>query len=401
MRIFDPLSLLVGFELDGKGGICLIRVVKATSFMTGLDQLFADFPAALRDQRVGLLAHPASIGCDGRHADRLNDLELTALFGPEHGYFGFAGAGEKVFDDQHPLLKRPVRSLYGEHRKPSHEMFKDIDVLLFDLQDLGVRCYTFCTTLRYVMEAAAAFGKKVMVLDRGIPLPGTVDGPVVKSGFESFVSGIDAPLVYGMTPGETARWIRATYDLDLELEVVAMKGYRRHPAHEQIGAPWVPPSPGIRSWHTAYVYPTTVFTEALPDLYCDRSGTLPFQLLYGPWVKGRELAEALALPGARCEVDWRKENDMVYEGIRIIPTDLNTWQPVVAAVTILYTLQQLVGVDRVWRHDGVREDFFDLLMGTNDVRLQLQDNESPEKIVNDWKAAISIFLAARQQALLY
>jgi uncharacterized protein YbbC (DUF1343 family) len=370
------------------------------TFQTGLDQLYQTHSESLCNKRVGLVAHPASLTRDGRHADQVVS-GLVALFGPEHGYFGFGGAGEIIADGQHPVLELPIRSLYGDHRRPTEEMLKDLDVIVIDLQDLAVRCYTFCTTIRYVMEAAAEYGKSVVVLDRAIPLPNTLDGPLVKAGFESFVSGIDAPLLYGMTPGETARWIKDTYALDVDLEVVPMQNYQRVPAHEQVGVPWVPPSPGIRSWETAYVYTTTVFTEALPDLRCDRTGTLPFQLLYGPWTKGRELAERLNLPGARVEIDWRKEDGEVYEGIRIIPYDLTLWRPVSAAVFILAALQNLVGVDKVWRHEGVRENFFDLLMGSDEPRLQLQGNESPEKIVNGWEGSISTFNKQRTSCLLY
>ena len=371
---------------------------------TGLDRIDEHLDL-LCGRRLGLLAHPASLNQRGQHAVQVlaqhAQLDLRILFGPEHGFFGQANAGEKVSDARHPLFDLPIVSLYGEHRKPSTEMLADVDTIVVDLQDLAVRCYTFCTSLRYVLEAAAEQGKSVVVLDRPVPLADTIDGPVTKPGCESFVSGIDAPLVYGMTPGETAGWLKHSLHLDVELNIIQMRHYTRAPAHLQAGPPWVPPSPGIRSWQSAYVYPVTVFTEALPRLHCDRAGTLPFQLLLIPGIQGRALAEQVTIPGIECYPDWRYLNDELVEGVRIVPSDFTHYRPVATAVHLLHAIQQLVGVDTWWQQDGVREDFFDQLMGTDTVRKSLKANESPEKIVESWECSIQSFRETRIHHLLY
>ncbi|MFT5497953.1 MAG: hypothetical protein ACI9TH_003361 [Kiritimatiellia bacterium] len=373
-------------------------------YLTGLDRIDEHLDI-LRGRRLALLAHPASLNQQGEHAAavlaRHPDLSLCTLFGPEHGFFGQGDAGEKISDARHPLFDIPVISLYGEHRKPSPEMLADIDTIVVDLQDLAVRCYTFCTSLRYVLEAASEAGISVVVLDRPIPLGDTLDGPVTQSGFDSFVSGIEAPLVYGMTPGETASWLKHSLSLDVQLDIIPMAGYRRAPAHLQAGAPWVPPSPGIRSWQTAYIYPVTVFTEALPRLFCDRAGTLPFQLLLCKDICGRELVERVQLPGVQFHPDWRFIDNTLVEGIRIVPTDLDRFKPVATAVHLLHAIQQLIGVDTWWTQDGIREDFFDLLMGTDEVRRSLKSNESPEMIVKSWECSIQSFRQTREGHLLY
>ncbi len=165
--------------------------MSAIRFQLGIERL-CDRPALLGRRRVGLVAHPASVDTGGVHtALRLRQLcgkRLVTLFGPEHGFYGRGGAGEEIGDTRHAAWQIPIRSLYGDHRKPTAEMLADLDAVVFDLQDIAVRCYTFVTTLRYVMEACAEQGKRLMVCDRPVPLPNVVDGPLPVAGLDSFVA---------------------------------------------------------------------------------------------------------------------------------------------------------------------------------------------------------------------
>ncbi len=366
------------------------------SFQTGLDALCAQ-RALLRGRRIGLLAHPASVDAAGVHASvRLRAAcggNLVSLFGPEHGFFGRGGAGEEIGDARHPAWGIPIHSLYGEHRKPTAAMLEGLDALVFDLQDLAVRCYTFVTSLRYVMEACAEQCVALIVCDRPVPFPDVVDGPLPAPGFESFVAGVPFPLVYGMTPGEAARALKAMLKLDLDLTVVPMRGCRRDPARGAWG-PWISPSPGIRYWETAWTYPITVFTEALPALDCGRGGTEPFQVLTAPFFDAEPLAKelnALRLPGLRFAPYWNK-----WPGVRLLVTDPVRLKPCTAAARILAVLQRRHGAERLWGVEGTRPDWFDKLWGTPAVREALQAGRP----VAPFKPAPA-FTRARAEALLY
>ena len=328
------------------------------------DEMAADLAGA----RIGLVAHQASVDELGRHtAERLRPARL---FGPEHGFFGWGGAGEEVLDARHPWLGVPVRSLYGEHRRPPREWIEDLDVLVFDLQDLGVRCYTFVSTLKHVLEAAADGGPRVVVIDRPVPLPGLLDGPMLDGDCRSFVGMVDAPFCYGLTPGQAARWMVRRYGLAVDLRVLPT---------EAVFDARIPPSPAIRSWMAAAVYPATVFCEATPALDCDRGGLIPFQTLCAPWLDPDAVPE---LAGARVH---RHVNRSLHPGIRITVTDARRWRPVAASVRVLASLP----AERLW--EGAREDFFDLLYGTRSVREGLQAGRPAEAIVADWRDGLAGF----------
>lgn len=372
------------------------------SFQTGLDTLLAERADLLTGRRVGLLAHPASVDSRGVHAaQRLHDepgVQLTALFGPEHGFFGGGGAGDAIAHARHPAWDIPIHSLYGDQRRPTPEMLRDVDALVFDLQDLAVRCYTFVTTLRYVLEEAARSGTRVIVCDRPVPFPGMLDGPMLDAGCESFVSGVPAPLVYGMTPGEAAQWLKHVLNLDVDLHVAAMQGWRRGP-HRAEKTPWISPSPGIRSWETAWCYPATVGFEALPAVDYGRGSLLPFQVVTAPFIDAETFCAALnrlRLKGVAFQPHWQPS-----PGARLVVTNPRVFRPVTTGVAILHTLQSLYGAEKIWSHPGTREDFFDKLMGTSSVRESLKNQVPWKKIVNSWRADTAAFDERRTAHLLY
>jgi uncharacterized protein YbbC (DUF1343 family) len=361
--------------------------------------------------RVGLLSHPAAVDARGASSaallrERLGP-RLTALFGPEHGFFGGAGAGVAVRTRHHSIWGIPAYSLYGEFRKPSRDMLRRVDTIVIDLQNLATRCYTYLSTLKLVMEAAAAAGKRVIVADRPTPLPCTVDGPVLDARFESFVAALRVPLAYGMTPGEAALWIRADQKLDLDLSVAPMLGYFRGPRRGAGWPSWIPPSPGIASWESAECYPATVFAEAFPALDRGRDAGLPFQVLGMPGIRGRDLAaalEGLAPPGIAFHPhSYSRVGDASVrhvEGVRLTVVEPDRYRPALTSLCLVSALQEAAG-KRLWRTAGARPEWFDKLYGVAWVREALLDGEMPARIAARWERDCAAFAATRRAVLLY
>jgi len=205
--------------------------MQQSTFATGLDVLFIEHCAWLKGQRVGLLSHQAALDADGAtSAQRLHrelGAKLVALFGPEHGFMGQTGAGVATHTRRHPDWGIPVYSLYGDCRKPTPAMLRGVDVVVCDLQDLGARCYTYLATLRNMLEAAAENGVPVIVTDRSIPLPRIVDGPMLEPEHLSFVGPAEMPMATGMTPAESAQWLKQALNFKVDLQVVPMRGWAR------------------------------------------------------------------------------------------------------------------------------------------------------------------------------
>lgn len=270
----------------------------------GLDRLLAEpqLRRPLAGRRIGLLAHPASVTADLRHAldalAALPEMRLTAAFGPQHGLRGDKQDNMVESPDfRDPALGIPVFSLYGEVRRPTPAMLDTFDVLLVDLQDVGCRVYTFVTTLRYVLEAAAATGKAVWVLDRPNPIGRPVEGPLLRTGWESFVGAGPMPLRHGLTLGELARWFVTTLRLDVDLEIVALKGWDAGsspgfgwPLGERV---WVNPSPNAPNLSMARAYPGTVMLEGT-TLSEGRGTTRPLEILGAPDIDAAELLATMA-----------------------------------------------------------------------------------------------------------
>ena len=371
-----------------------------SAFQLGIERLCAQ-PAQLRGQRVGLIAHPASVDTAGVHSSvRLRQAcgkKLVAFLGPEHGFYGRGGAGEEIGDARHLAWDIPIYSLYGDHRKPTAAMLAGVDTVVFDLQDIAVRCYTFVTTLRYVMESCAEQGKRLIVCDRPVPLPNTVDGPLPSPGFDSFVAGVPVPLVYGMTPAETALFLKRALHLQLDLTIMPLRAFQR--SAQRSASPWISPSPGIRYWETTWTYPITVFTEALPALDCGRGGTEPFQVLTAPFFEAEPLARALnarRLPGVQFIPYWNRQ-----PGVRLHVTDPDTLRPCAAALHLLEVVQRLYGPERLWSAPGTRPEWFDKLMGTDAPRLLLQTGKSIRPWLKKVDCQLADFQALREKALLY
>ncbi len=362
----------------------------------GIDRLLEQARVRLAGRRVGLLSHQAALTASGATSAQALRRELgtglAALFGPEHGFFGQAGAGVQTFTRRHPDWKIPVFSLYGACRKPTPQMMRKIDVVVVDLQDLGARCYTYLATLNLMLEAAAEAGVAVIVTDRPIPLPTCADGPIAEPEWFSFVAPLPLPLATGLTPAEAARWIVAERALDVDLDVVPMRGWRRQGGRGPEWPDYIPPSPGIRTWESGMTYLATVFSEALPGIDCGRGTNLAFRVLGAPWLRAEPLCATLS----RCGLAGVTFNPYRYvagvppyagrelDGVRLAVTDPAAFRPAATSVFILETLARLYGPARVWHHRGVRPEWFDKLYGTDRVRCALQSGVAAQTICASW-----------------
>jgi uncharacterized protein YbbC (DUF1343 family) len=384
---------------------------KTNRFLPGIETLLhGRHGHLLQGRRIGLVSHLAAVDRTGTTtAGRLHEtpgITLACLMGPEHGFFGFAAAGVTCRSQRHPDWRIPIYSLYGDTRKPRPQWLRSLDLLIIDLQDLGCRPYTYVSTLKLVLEAAAEAGLPVLVADRPIPLPRTVDGPMLDPCFESFVSAINAPMVYGMTPAETARWLQQTCIPQVDLQIAPLQGYRRDIAPLTDAPPFMRPSPSIVSRESALCFPATVCLEGLPQIDHGRQTAMPFQLVGAPWTRGEPLAETLngsLLPGIIFHPHHYQPPGAKHpiSGVRLTVTNAGTFRPVLTGITILAALAAHHGKPRVWNHRKTRADFFDKLMGTDTVRLALMAGTPPSEIAESWKAGQRRFKQQRNTCLLY
>ena len=380
----------------------------------GIEVLLARHREWLAGRRVALLSHAAVLDGQGRSTAALlhacRDCRLSVLMGPEHGWFGTAGAGEACRDARHPAWRIPVWSLYGERRAPSAEaLARQCDVVVLDLQDLGYRHYTYGSTLMLVLEACQTAGLPLIVCDRPIPLPDTVDGPLLEPGFRSFVGMLPAPMVYGMTPGETARWLAATQFPAVDLRVAPLEGWRREPMVALASPPWIAPSPGIVSVQSAMSYPSLVFSEAFGRFDHGAGTAFSFQILAAPGREGAALAEAcgaLRLPGATVSTHWRAapaaaRGRQPWCGVRLQVTEPARFRPIAASVAVVQAAQSVCGLQTVWADRRTRPAFFDKLYGTDAVRRALRDGASLDSITASWRDGLRQFRRSRRRYLLY
>lgn len=380
------------------------------TFQPGIHSLLGRNRRWLTGARVGLVSHLAAVDSRGTTSAELllanDNWTLTALFGPEHGFIGAADAGASVPGKRHPVWKIPIHSLYGSAKKPAPDMLAKLDLLVLDLQDLGFRPYTYVSTLRYLLEAAAEYSKPLIVADRPVPLPFTVDGPLPEPDFISFVAAIPAPMAYGMTPGETALWLRHKLGLDLDLRVAKMSGYRRQTRREPDWPPWVPPSPGIRSWETAQTYLATLFGESLHTVNIGRGSNAGYQVFGSAWMKSAAVLENLLsqkLPGVclHSHLFQPAGRAGLLDGVRLTIVDAKVFRPVTTSLAILQCLQELYGPAKLWRVPQERLNFFDKLYGTPQTRQQLLSGKTWQQISSIWQTDSRLFKLERKKFLLY
>ena len=373
--------------------------------LTGLDVLRRDGFRQLAGRRVGLIANHTSLSREGTHAAKLladaRNVTLVKLFSPEHGFDGRLDEAH-VADDRDPTTHLPVLSLYGETRRPTKDMLAGIDTLVFDVQDIGTRFYTYISTMGCCMQAAAEHGLRFVVLDRPNPINGVdVAGPVLDAGRESFVGFHRLPVRHGMTVGELAGLFRAERKLPLDLQVVRMEGWRRDMLHDATGLRWVDPSPNMRSLTEALLYPGIGLLEAT-NLSVGRGTETPFEVIAAPWLDEPKLTAALnasGLPGVRFAPIRFQPLSSKYAGtecggVKITITDRNVLRPVRTGLEIARCLRALHG--RQWRARAV-----DRLLVNRRALDALLAGQTVTEIEWAWQGPLAEFMRRRSAVLLY
>ncbi len=368
-------------------------------------------------QRVGLVCNPTSITSDLVHASLAlqsrRGVDLRALFGPEHGIAADAQDLVEVGHSRDPATGLPVFSLYGETRVPTPGMLAGVDVVVFDLQDVGSRYYTFISTMMHLMEACARDGKRLIVLDRPNPIGGeTVDGNVLDSPYRSFVGVHPLAVRHGMTVAELASMFRAERALDLDLDLVRLRGWRRCMSYEETGLPWVLPSPNMPSLDTAFVYPGGCLIEGT-NLSEGRGTTRPFELVGAPWLDGRALAHALArerLPGVRFRPatfipSFHKHEGVPCHGVQVYVHDRRRFHAFLVYLLIIHHARAQDEARFAWRRPPYEYERvklpFDILCGTDEIRRTIESGRSPRRLGARWAGQRASFQRRRSKYLLY
>ena len=376
----------------------------AARVQTGLDVLEAEKFAPLRGKHIGLITNHTGVDGQGRRnidvLAKAPGVTLVALFSPEHGLAG--GADDKVSSTKDPTTRLPVYSLYGDTRRPTDEMLQGIDALVFDIQDAGVRFYTYTATMGYCMEEAAKHKISFYVLDRPNPMGGEiVEGPMLDPDKTSFVAYFPLPVRYGLTIGELAQFFNVENHIGADLHVITMRNWHRNYFFESTGIKWIPPSPALRTTKGSVLYPGIEILQN-SGVSVGRGTQTPFEQFGAPWMNGEDVASALNarnLPGLRFVAQSFIPVGGPYSGQRcngvsIRVTDRFAARSMRLGLEIAEILQKLYPKD------------FDTaklvgLVGNADTVQQVQDGVAPEKIVASWSDALKAFDQERRKYLLY
>ncbi len=385
----------------------------------GLEVLLEKKMDLLKGRRIGLVVHQPSVNSVLEHAvNLLNNhpsVQLTTVFGPQHGIWGETQDNMIEWNSyRDPKTGLPFHSLYGETRKPTPEMLKEVDTIVIDLQDVGARYYTYIYTMALAMEACAELGKKVIVLDRPNPIDGIhIEGPMLDPAFKSFVGLYPLPVRHGMTVGELALYFNQEYRINCDLAVVSMENWDRDMFFEETGFPWVIPSPNMPAVTTAAVYPGMCLFEAT-NVSEARGTTLPFELTGAPWVKDpHQFSERMgrfSLPGVTFRPlfftpTFHKWKNQLIGGVQTHVTDRKVFKPFLTGLALVASYREAGGMDFKWKDPPYEYEYhllpFDILAGSDRTRLQVESGVSLAEIENSWKPGLEEFKKIRKGYLLY
>jgi uncharacterized protein YbbC (DUF1343 family) len=409
---------LISIVLLGLAG-CARGGVEGPAVRPGNEMLMADSSHLVVGRRVGLITNHTGLARDQTHTVdllRSQGVEIVALFAPEHGIRGgvaepaAGGVGDQdvwIESGVDEITGLPIRSLYGETLKPTPDMLSDIGVLLFDIQDIGARYYTYVSTMALAMQAAAENGIPFVVLDRPNPIGGAlVQGNVLEPEHASFVGLYPVPMRHGMTAGELALMFNDHFGIGAELHVVPAAGWRRDVWFDQTGLPWVSPSPNMPSLESATHYPGTCLFEGT-NLSVGRGTPLAFQQIGAPWLDGAALADRLnayGLAGVRFEAvsftpdgpQDRKYDGEAVNGVRFTATDRTVYDPTLAGVAALIEARRLAAERWEWR-----VAHFDRLAGTTRLRERIEAGDGLAEVTGGWTDQLAAFDRIRARYLLY
>lgn len=402
----------------GRGAVTSKALGQGSHVELGLERLLKERSGSLRGERVGLICNQSSVDHSFRHAADLfhehKEINLTALFGPQHGIRG--DVQDNMVETGHALDRAtgiPIYSLYSETREPTEEMLENLDVLVFDMQDVGCRIYTFIYTMANCMRAARKYGKRVVVCDRPNPINGEgVAGNVLEPEFASFVGQYPIPTRHGMTVCELARLFNEEFGIGCELETVLMDGWRREAWMDETDAPWVMPSPNMPTLETATVFPGTVHLEGT-QMSEGRGTTRPFEIIGAPYIDAAAYAQALnnlELPGVyfrACgfQPTFQKHKDVPCGGVQIHVTDRQAFEPVMTGVATVLLARELYTQQLRWKEPPYEYVFdknpFDVIAGTYKLRAGIERGDRLETIVASWQKGLEEFKKVRSRFLLY
>ena len=409
-----------------KPTICRVAVVLTAAMMaltvsaqkvkTGIEVLKANNFKQLEGKRVGLVTNPTGVDnflkSDVDILHEAANVKLVALFGPEHGVRGNVHAGDHVGNAADPTTGVPVYSLYGKSRIPSKEMLQGIDVLVYDIQDIGCRSFTYISTLGNIMKAAAENGIKVMVLDRPNPLGGEkVEGNLAEDDCLSFVSAFKIPYVYGLTPGEVALLLNGENMLGAkcDLEVVKMKGWKRKMTYDQTGLQWVLPSPHIPHASSAPYYSVSGIVGELDSISIGVGYTMPFQMFGAPWIDAPVLAQrlnALNLPGVMFRPMYYKPfyafgKGQDLQGVQVYLTDYRKATLTNIQFYVLQELYSLYPDHDVLAQCTKRHGMFDKVCGSKQIRQLFMKRHKWEDVKPYWEKDAESFKQLAKKYWLY
>jgi len=392
--------------------------MKSQQVRPGIEVLLDDPNASLSGQRIGLVCNQASVLPDLRHAADVffehPDIDLTTLFGPQHGIRG--DVQDNMIETDHavdPHTGLWIYSLYSETREPTEKMLADVDTIVFDLQDVGCRIYTFVYTMANCMRAAKKYGKQVVVCDRPNPINGNaVEGNITEHEFKSFVGQFEIPTRHGMTTGELAQMFNEHFGIGCELEVVPMEGWRREMWFEETGLPFVMPSPNIPTVDTCRVFPATVHVEGT-ELSEGRGTTKPFELNGAPYIDPWEWVAELEkynFPGVAFrqtyfQPTFQKHAKVTCGGLQLHVTDRESFTPVIVGIAMIKTAYDLYPEQFQWKQDAYEYEFgknpFDVVCGTDTIRKAIESGVSLKDIEASWSEGLKEFVEFRGSFLLY
>jgi beta-N-acetylhexosaminidase len=412
------IALVAAFAVVSCGGEKRSEEPNKERAIVGADRLLADQFDLVKGKRVALVVNHTARIADGTHLiDALvaaEDVEVVALFGPEHGIRGDAAAGEDIVSGKDEKTGLPIYSLYGESNKPTAEQLDGADAIVFDIQDVGARFYTYISTLYYVLQSAAENDVAVIVPDRPNPIGGKAEGPIRQEGFSSFVGIAPIPVRHGMTVGELAKFFVGEgllkTETDPKLEVVPVLNWKRDEYYDETGLEWIAPSPNMPNLETAIVYPGVCFFEGT-NLSEGRGTNEPFLQFGAPFAESVELINKIgsygvegvameatsytpkSLPDMSPNPKFKGET---VNGVKIKVVDREKFDPVFFGVAATSAFRELYPEDFEFK-----ERWFDLLTGSSQTREMIEAGKTPREIADAWSAELTAFEKTREKYLLY
>jgi uncharacterized protein YbbC (DUF1343 family)/CubicO group peptidase (beta-lactamase class C family) len=404
--ITAPGVKLTGYNETIVGPGLRREVEPKAAVLTGLDVLAEDNFEALRGKRIGLITNQTGVSRDGRRNVDLMlaaGIQVTALFSPEHGLTGAEDRSD-ISDTKDPASGLPVFSLYqASSRRIQPAMLANVDALVFDIQDVGARFYTYSCTMLYSMEEAAKKNLPFFVLDRPNPITGVhAEGPMLDADLHSFTGCFEIPLRHGMTLGELAALANGERKLGLDLRVIPMRGWDRGDWFDATGLPWVDPSPNIKNLNAAILYPGIAMLEASSNYSVGRGTDSPFELIGADWIHGRDLASFLNgryIPGVRMYPTRFRPTSSNFsgktiEGVRFVITNRDTFDSVRLGLELGYALNKLYPGKIAWQENR-------FLVGNQEVLRALKDGVEPGSILEEIESSLAVFNRQRERYLLY